>query len=50
MRFNQSSFVQIKKCRSSLTIALKMAEQGWSVFHVVFTMILCGTNFLFGKI
>ena len=30
------------------TIKLKMADQGRSELHVVLTIILCGTNFLFG--
>ena len=27
------------------TITLKMADQGWSDLRIVFTVILCGTNF-----
>ena len=31
-------------------ITLKMADQGRSEIYVVFTKILCGRNFLFGKL
>ena len=31
-------------------ITQKMADQGRSDLDVVFTMILCATNFLFGKL
>ena len=31
--------------RGLYTITLKMADQGWSDLHVVFTMILCGAKF-----
>ena len=31
--------------KNQYTITLKIADQGWSDLHVVFTMILCGANF-----
>ena len=35
----------IVEAKLKYTITLKMADQGWSDLHVVFTMILYGANF-----
>ena len=42
--------LQVYSPHSQYAITLKMADQGWSDLHVVFTMILCGTNLVFGRV